>query len=89
MPNCISLKFYFHIKVEVSPHLLEIPKHQLTTIENKAENVCKSDVSLSSQAKDNNPEFGLVELFRHPECRKDTLVMFFAWIATNLCMCCK
>ena len=26
----------------------------------------------------------MIDLFRHPECRKDTLVMSFAWIATNL-----
>ena len=29
-------------------------------------------------------EAGMIDIFRHPECRKDTLVMSFAWIAANL-----
>jgi hypothetical protein len=69
--------------------LLEIPKDQLPYREKNEENLKQSDVSPSSQTKDNKAEFGLLELFRHPECRKDTLVMFFAWIATNLGMSCK
>ena len=50
----------------------------------------KSDVACENM-HDNVPspvtqikEAGVLDIFRHSECRKDSLVMFFAWIATNL-----
>ena len=66
--------------MEISPHLVIIPDED-TNVNLKVESCSTNDaISRTKQTK----EEGMIDIFRHPECRKDTLVMSFAWIATNL-----
>ena len=66
--------------MEISPHLVIIPDED-TNVNLKVES-CSTNYATTRIRKEK--EEGMIDIFRHPECRKDTLVMSFAWIATNL-----
>ena len=47
-------------------------------------NINELKVKDRTTSRKGKQESGLIALFLDPECCKDTLIMFFAWIATNL-----
>ena len=66
--------------MEISPHLVIIPDED-TNVNLKVES-CSTNDAITRIRKEK--EEGMIAIFRHPECMKNTLVMSFAWIATNL-----
>ena len=54
-----------------------------THLNNQSEDGSQINGHVQSAEKQTK-EAGVIDIFRHSECRKDSLVMFFAWIATNL-----
>ena len=64
-----------YVQVKLSPQLLGIKTY---------DNTDQLQQQSLTTLKTRKNESGITGVFLHSECRKDTLVMGFAWIATNL-----
>ena len=83
----VALLLILRAQVQISEHLLQVPKEtedQEDKTKTKTNGLDQKEVADVESGSAENGELGMGILFKHPELRRYTLVMFVNWIVVTL-----